>query len=105
MSTKITQARIQELESLQRRKADLQERIQAKKDEMTKIRDGMESEGTADMMSSSSAAALRRRGKETSKLTNADVLESLDMAIDRLQEEMLEVEGELKKFKDLVGSA
>ncbi|PVH69411.1 hypothetical protein DL98DRAFT_522194 [Cadophora sp. DSE1049] len=50
MFAKITQARIQELESLQRQKADLQERIQAKKDEMTKIRDGMESEGTAMLM-------------------------------------------------------
>ena len=72
---------------------------------MTEIRDGMESQGTADLMSSSSAAALRRRGKETSNLTNADVLDTLDMAIDRLQEEMSEVEGELEKFKDLVGSA
>lgn len=60
MSTKITSARIDELESLQRRKDNLQEKIQEKKDKMTEIRNAMENGDTADIMVSSSAATLIR---------------------------------------------
>jgi uncharacterized protein (UPF0335 family) len=57
------------------------------------------------MMASSSSAALRKRGKEPSTLINKDELEALDIAIDRLEEEKLEVDEELKNLKDLVDSA
>lgn len=105
MSTKITSARIEELESLQRRKQNLQEKIQEKKDKMTEIRNAMEDGDTAEIMGSSSAAALRKRGKEPSTLTNEDLLEALDSAVDRLEEEKLEVDEELKNLKDLIDSA
>jgi len=105
MSTKITSARIEELKSLQRRKDDLQEKIQEKKDKMTEIRNAMEDGDTADIMLSSSTAALRKRGKEPSTLTNEDLLEALDIAIDRLEEEKLDVDEELRNLKDLVDSA
>ncbi|KAL5324173.1 hypothetical protein ACEPPN_008717 [Leptodophora sp. 'Broadleaf-Isolate-01'] len=62
---------------------------------MTEIRNAMEDGGTADIMSSSSKAALRRRGKEPSSLTN-DMLDALDIAIDRLEEEVLKVDEELE---------
>jgi hypothetical protein len=105
MSTKITSARIEELESLQKRKENLQEKIQEKKDKMTEIRNAMEDGDTADIMGSSSTAALEKRGKKTSTLTNDDLLAALDIVIDRLVNETLKVDEELQNLKDLVGSA
>src|SRR4051812_12150221 len=101
MSTKITTARIEQLEVLQRRKDSLQEKILEKKKIMTEIRNAMEDGGTADIMSSSSKAALKRRGNEPSTLTNDDVLDSLDIAIERLEEEMGNLDDELQELKDL----
>jgi hypothetical protein len=72
---------------------------------MTEIRNAMEDGDTADIMVSSSTAALRKQGKEPSTLTNEDLLEALDIAIDRLEEEKLEVDEELKDLKDLFNSA
>jgi hypothetical protein len=52
-----------------------------------------------------STAALRKQGKKPFILTNKDLLKTLDNAIDRLEEEKLEVDKELKNLKDLIDSA
>jgi len=101
MSNKITSARIDELESLQKRIDSLQEKIQKTKDEMEEINNGMEDGDTANIMVSSSKAALRKRGKEPSTLTNQDQLDSLDIAREHLEEEKAKAAEELKNLKDL----
>ncbi len=63
MSRKITEARIEELERLKQLKQDLQEKISKKKGKMEEIRDAIEDGGTAEIILSSSAAALNNRGK------------------------------------------
>ncbi|KAF4626306.1 hypothetical protein G7Y89_g11854 [Cudoniella acicularis] len=104
MSNRITNARIEELEKLKERKDELKEKIKEKKDKMKEIRDAMERGDTADMILSSSAAALNKRGKETSNLTNEDLLEIQEMAIERLEEQFSKVEEELKQLKDMESS-
>jgi len=102
---KITDARIEELKKLAELKGKLKEKIEKKKGTMKKIRDAMEVGGTADIMLSSSTAALTRRRKETSTLTNEDLLESLDMTIERLEERFSKVTEELDQLKELTKSS
>ena len=105
MSNKITDARIEELESLERLKEELKEKIQEKKDKMKEIRDAMERGDTADVILSSSTAALKRRGKEAFNLTNDDPLDALDIAVERLEEQFSKVDEELNHLKELIGSS
>lgn len=100
MSTKITDARIEELERLKQRKEDLIEKIQRRKDEMKEIRDAMDRGETAGIMLSSSAAALSARGKEPSNFTNDELLEIEELVIERLEEQLSEVEIEIDGLKD-----
>lgn len=100
MSTKITDARIEELERLKQLKEDLIEKIQKRKDEMKEIRDAMERGETADIMLSSSAAALSARGKESSNFINDELLEIEELVIERLEEQLSKVEEEIDGLKD-----
>jgi hypothetical protein len=72
---------------------------------MTEIRNAIEHGDIANIIVLSSTAALRKQGKEPSTLTNKDLLEALGIAIDRLEEEKLEVDEELKNLKDLFNLA
>lgn len=103
MSNRITDARIEELEKLRERKDELKERIKKKKDGMKEILDAMERGETADIILSSSTAALNKRGKNVSKFTNEDMLEIQEMAIERLEEDYSKVEEELNGLKELMG--
>lgn len=103
MSNKITDVRIEELEKLKELKEKLQQKIQRKKDKMREIRDAMETGETADIILSSSAAALNKRGKEASNFTNEDLLEIQEMAIERLEEQFSKVQDELNGLMELMG--
>lgn len=105
MSNKITDSRVKELESLERLKEELKEKIQEKKDKMKEIRDAMKRGDTADVILSSSTAALKRQGKEAFNLTNDDLLDVLDIAVKRLEEQFSKVDEELNNLKKLMGSS
>jgi uncharacterized protein YoxC len=100
MSTKITDARIAELERLTKLKKSLQDDINGKKAEMQKILNSMNAESQA-MASSSSNAVKERRGKGTSRLDHQDVIDSLDIAIERLEADYAKVDKELETLKKL----
>ena len=105
MSNKITDARIEQLKKLMQLKEDLKERINKKTEEMKEIRHAMERGGTTSIILSSTVAALIKRGKKSSNLTNEDVLEIQQVAIDRLEEQSSKAEGELKELKELMESS
>ncbi|KAL3421703.1 hypothetical protein PVAG01_05859 [Phlyctema vagabunda] len=105
MATKVTSSGIDELERLQGRKDDLQARIQEKKDKMSEIRNAMKDGDTAGIMESSSTADSRPQGKEPSTISNEDLLKALEIAIEQLEEEIMEVDEELEIVMDIVDSA
>jgi len=94
MSRKIIEARIEELERLKQLKEDLKEKIN-KKGKMEEIRDAIERGGTAEIILSSSAAALNNRGKESSNFTN--VLGHQKSVVERLHSLRAEPRGLLNK--------
>jgi hypothetical protein len=68
---------------------------------MEAILDAMERGGTADIILSSSTAALDKRGKAVSNFTSEDLLEIQEMAIKRLEERFSKVGEELNGLKKL----
>lgn len=101
MSTKITDARMKELEQLTKLKDDLKEKIRAHKAEMQRLRDTMDAEAR-ESISSSSRAAKKRRGKDQSSLNHQEVVDSLDITIARLEEHYNNVDNELEGLKGLM---
>ena len=86
-------------------KQKLSEKIQEEREKMKEIRDAMEHGDIADIILSSSSTALNRRGKEASTLTNDDLLEALEIAVERLEEQFSKVNEELNHLKELMGSS
>jgi archaellum component FlaC len=103
--TKITDTRIEELEKLTERKEKLKEKLQKKKDQMKVIQDAMERGETVDLIMSSSTAALNNRGKKAHSDTGEDLLDILEMAIERIEEMYEEVTQELEGLKELMGTS
>ncbi len=83
MSNKITNARVEQLKTTIQRKEDLKQRLQEKKDELQALLDSMD-DATEQIISSSSRAAKENRDKEETSLTNQDVVDSHNRAIERL---------------------
>jgi chromosome segregation ATPase len=102
MSNAITEARLDELETLKKRKETLQDKIRAEGDKMQELIDSMNTP-TKDAISSSSKAAKDRRRKDTSTLDHQDVIDACEMAIARLEEDYANVEQELEDLKKLMG--
>lgn len=71
---------------------------------MQAIADAMEKDKTDALISSSSKAAREARGKQPSTLSDEDVLEACEIAIQRLEEQFAKVEGELRALKELMKS-
>lgn len=104
MSNKITDDRIQELERKIKRRDELQEKIQKEKDAMKVIDDAIKKGNTSAFISSSSKAAKDARNKDSSTLTNEDILDAYDMTIRRLEEQYKKAEEELKGLEELMKS-
>lgn len=68
---------------------------------MQNIRNSM-SEETQALVSSSSQAAKKRRGKDTSTLDHQDVIDANDLAIRRLEEDYASVQKELEDLETLM---
>ena len=104
MSSKITDARIDELRRLTRLKEELQEKIQNEKDAMQAIRQAMVKDNTGELVSSSSRAAKENRNIQPSTLNHDDVLEAHGEAIERLEEQFAKVDKELRGLEELMKS-
>ena len=102
MPNKITDHRIQELERKIKRRDELKEKIQEEKDAMKAIADAMKKGSTGVLISSSSKAAKDARNKDSSTLTNEDILDTYDITIRRLEEQYKKVEEELKGLEELM---
>ncbi|KAH6704116.1 hypothetical protein BKA61DRAFT_680362 [Leptodontidium sp. MPI-SDFR-AT-0119] len=102
MTGKITDARIKELQSLQKRKNEIAEKLRAKQAAMQDLLDAMD-EATQDSTQSSSRAALEKRGKNKGKpaFSHQDALEVNQLEIARLEEDYAEVVKELEGFEAL----
>lgn len=105
MSNKITDARVGGLERLSKFKDELKGKIQRKKAKMQEINDAIERAGTTEVILSSSTAVFINRGKKVPTLTNTDVLNSMDLAIIRLEEQFSNVDKELNQLKKLMESS
>src|SRR4051812_42006219 len=101
MSNKITDDRIQELGRKIKRRDELQEKIQKEKDDMKVIADAIKKGSTGALISSSSKAAKDARNKDSSTLTNEDILDACDITIRRLEEQYRMAEEELKGLEEL----
>lgn len=98
MTPKITDARINYLERLMALKADMKAKLQKKKDEIKEMRAAMESGGTPDLVLSSAAAALSIRGVGPSVwATKVEEVETLRLAVQRVEEMYAGVEEELNR--------
>jgi len=103
MSNKITDARIVELQKLKDLKKVLSDKIQTQKDDMQKIFDSMDDEAR-EFASSSSKAAKAARGIASSSLNHQDTIDTLELAIGRLEEDYSGVERELKELEEVMNS-
>jgi hypothetical protein len=103
MSSKITDARIEELRRLMSRRDELEAKIQKEQDGLQEILDSM-NDDAQEFVSSSSRAAKAARGRESSSLAHQDVIEAYKMAIARLEEEFSEVKRELEELEEAINS-
>ena len=109
MSGKITDARIEQLNSLRDKRDELIGKIQKEKEGMQTILDSMD-EVTQDSTQSSSRAAKDKRGREKDKsnFSHDDAIEIHQMAIKRLEEDYAHVVEELEvavRKQDVLGRA
>ncbi|KAK1770092.1 hypothetical protein QBC33DRAFT_530119 [Phialemonium atrogriseum] len=100
-SNKITDARIEQLERLQKLKDELTQKLETEQDGMRALLNSMTSE-TQDSISSSSNTAKSGRRKKVSSLTHKDAIEGHGMAVQRLQEQFNKVDKELDDMKELM---
>ena len=103
MSGKITDARIEQLNSLRDKRDELIGKIQKEKEGMQTILDSMD-EVTQDSTQSSSRAAKDKRGREKDKsnFSHDDAIEIHQMAIKRLEEDYAHVVEELEDLEQLM---
>ena len=104
MSNKIIDARIKELQRLKGLKKELSDKIQTQKDAMQKILDTMDDEAQ-EVASSSSKAAKAARGIASSSLNHQDTIDTLELALGRLEEDYSGVERELGDLEEAMNSA
>ncbi|KAF4631886.1 hypothetical protein G7Y89_g6248 [Cudoniella acicularis] len=103
MSGKITDARIEQLQDLRRRRDELIEKIQEEKNGMQNLLDLMDEE-TQDSTHSSSRAAKEKRGKDKdkSKFSHEKAIEIHELAIVRLEEDYAQVVKELEDLENII---
>jgi hypothetical protein len=103
MSSKITEARIEELKVLKSKRDELVEKIKEENEGMEIILNSMTDE-TKDLIQSSSRQAKTRREEESSNLTPDEFLEARQKVVERLQENYEKAVEELETLEKLIAS-
>ena len=102
--TKITDARIEQLERIQKRKVKMRAKLCKVKQAMEEILHSMCPE-TRQLIVSSTRASKQNRSQEPSSLGLEDEFEAQGLAVNRLDEDYAKFEKELADLKTMMGKA
>lgn len=100
--TKITDARIEQLERIKKRKDDMRAKLCTARQAMEEILNSMCPE-TRRLIVASTRASKQNRNQEPSSLVLEDEIEVQDLAVKRLDEDYAKFEKELVDLKDMMG--
>jgi hypothetical protein len=102
--TKITDARIEQLEIIKKRKDEMRAKLCKVKQGMEEMFHSMCAE-TRQLIVSSTRASKQNRNQGPSNLGLAEEIEAQDLAVKRLDEDYAKFEKELVDLKDMMGKA